>query len=95
MTEPLLSLRHLVVAFDTDEGYLRAVDDVSFDVAPGRTLGIVGESGCGKSVTSLSIMRLVPSPPGSSKTVRPCLQGATFSGCLKRRCASFEATRSR
>ena len=64
MTEPLLSLRHLVVAFDTDEGYLRAVDDVSFDVAPGRTLGIVGESGCGKSVTSLSIMRLVPSPPG-------------------------------
>ncbi|TFH32718.1 MAG: ABC transporter ATP-binding protein [Myxococcales bacterium] len=64
MTEPLLSLRHLVTAFDTDEGYLRAVDDVSFDVLPGRTLGIVGESGCGKSVTSLSIMRLVPSPPG-------------------------------
>jgi len=64
MTEPLLSLRHLVTAFDTDEGYLRAVDDVSFDVLPGRTLGIVGESGCGKSVTSLSIMRLIPSPPG-------------------------------
>ena len=64
MTEPLLSLRHLVTAFETDEGYLRAVDDVSFDVLPGRTLGIVGESGCGKSVTSLSIMRLVPSPPG-------------------------------
>ncbi|MFW2387215.1 MAG: ABC transporter ATP-binding protein [Polyangiales bacterium] len=64
MTEPLLSLRHLVTAFETDEGYLRAVDDVSFDVFPGRTLGIVGESGCGKSVTSLSIMRLIPSPPG-------------------------------
>ncbi|MBT8451976.1 MAG: ABC transporter ATP-binding protein [Deltaproteobacteria bacterium] len=64
MTEPLLSLRHLVTAFETDEGYLRAVDDVSFDVFPGKTLGIVGESGCGKSVTSLSIMRLVPSPPG-------------------------------
>jgi len=64
MTEPLLSLRHLVTAFETDEGYLRAVDDVSFDVLPGRTLGIVGESGCGKSVTSLSIMRLIPSPPG-------------------------------
>ena len=64
MTEPLLSLRHLVTAFETDEGYLRAVDDISFDVLPGRTLGIVGESGCGKSVTSLSIMRLVPSPPG-------------------------------
>ena len=64
MTEPLLSLRHLVTAFDTDEGYLRAVDDVSFDVYPGKTLGIVGESGCGKSVTSLSILRLIPSPPG-------------------------------
>ncbi len=64
MTEPLLSLRHLVTAFETDEGYLRAVDDVSFDVYPGQTLGIVGESGCGKSVTALSIMRLVPSPPG-------------------------------
>ena len=64
MTEPLLSLRHLVTAFETDEGYVRAVDDVSFDVLPGRTLGIVGESGCGKSVTSLSIMRLIPSPPG-------------------------------
>jgi len=64
MTEPLLSLRHLVTAFDTDEGYLRAVDDVSFDVMPGKTLGIVGESGCGKSVTSLSILRLIPSPPG-------------------------------
>jgi oligopeptide/dipeptide ABC transporter ATP-binding protein len=64
MSEPLLSLRHLVTAFDTDEGYLRAVDDVSFDVYPGKTLGIVGESGCGKSVTSLSILRLIPSPPG-------------------------------
>ena len=64
MSEPLLSLRHLITSFETDEGYLRAVDDVSFDVFEGRTLGIVGESGCGKSVTSLSIMRLIPSPPG-------------------------------
>ena len=64
MPEPLLRVRHLVTAFETDEGYLRAVDDVSFDVEPGRTLGVVGESGCGKSVTSLSLMRLIPSPPG-------------------------------
>ncbi|MGB5809702.1 MAG: ABC transporter ATP-binding protein [Polyangiales bacterium] len=64
MTEPLLRVRHLVTAFETDEGYLRAVDDVSFDVHSGKTLGVVGESGCGKSVTSLSIMRLVPEPPG-------------------------------
>ncbi|MDH3845308.1 MAG: ATP-binding cassette domain-containing protein, partial [Myxococcales bacterium] len=64
MAEPLLRVRHLVTAFETDEGYLRAVDDVSFDAFPGRTLGIVGESGCGKSVTALSIMRLIPTPPG-------------------------------
>ena len=43
---------------------MRAVDNISFDVYKGKTLGIVGESGCGKSVTSLSIMRLIPNPPG-------------------------------
>jgi peptide/nickel transport system ATP-binding protein len=64
MAEPVLSVRNLVTAFETDEGYLRAVDDVSFDVWPGKTLGIVGESGCGKSVTALSVMRLIPSPAG-------------------------------
>jgi peptide/nickel transport system ATP-binding protein len=62
--EPLLSVRNLVTAFDTDGGIIRAVDDVSFDVPEGSTLGLVGESGCGKSVTSLSIMRLLPTPPG-------------------------------
>lgn len=75
MIEPLLSLRHLVTAFDTDEGYLRAVDDVSFDVYPGKTLGIVGESGCGKSVTSLSILRLIPSPPGFIERGEALFQG--------------------
>ena len=62
MTEPLLSIRHLCTEFATDEGRLRAVDDVSFDLAPGGALGLVGESGCGKSVTSLSILRLIQSP---------------------------------
>jgi peptide/nickel transport system ATP-binding protein len=62
VAEPLLSVRNLVTEFRTDEGALRAVDDVSFDIPAGGTLGVVGESGCGKSVTSLSILRLIQAP---------------------------------
>ncbi|MBX3228212.1 MAG: ABC transporter ATP-binding protein [Labilithrix sp.] len=61
---PLLRVRDLVTSFRTDEGVLRAVDEVSFDVPEGGVVGIVGESGCGKSVTALSIMRLIPHPQG-------------------------------
>ncbi|WP_374446986.1 ABC transporter ATP-binding protein [Stella sp.] len=60
----LLDVRDLKTYFKTEGGLFRAVDGVSFQVSRGRTLGIVGESGCGKSVTSLSIMGLVPRPPG-------------------------------
>ena len=62
----LLRVRDLKTYFVTEHGTgtARAVDDVSFDLYPGETLGIVGESGCGKTVTSLSILRLVPEPPG-------------------------------
>jgi oligopeptide/dipeptide ABC transporter ATP-binding protein len=60
----ILQLKHLVTAFDTEAGRIRAVDDVSFEVKKRQTLGIVGESGCGKSVTALSIMRLLPKPTG-------------------------------
>jgi oligopeptide/dipeptide ABC transporter ATP-binding protein len=60
----LLEVRQLRTLFKTDDGEFAAVDGVSFEVQAGRTLAIVGESGCGKSVTSLSIMGLVPSPPG-------------------------------
>ena len=62
--EILLRVRDLVAAFDVDDGQLTAVDGVTFDVNKGKTLGIVGESGCGKSVTAMSIMRLLPQPMG-------------------------------
>ena len=60
----ILEVNHLVTAFDTEGGRIKAVDDVSFQVKKEHTLGLVGESGCGKSVTALSIMRLLPKPTG-------------------------------
>jgi peptide/nickel transport system ATP-binding protein len=63
-TEPLLAVEGLRTYFFTRDGILRAVDGVSFSIKPGETLGVVGESGCGKSVAALSILRLVSSPPG-------------------------------
>jgi oligopeptide/dipeptide ABC transporter ATP-binding protein len=62
--EPMLSIENLRTIFRSEEGTVRAVDGVSFDVRQGETVGLVGESGCGKSVTALSIMRLVSDPPG-------------------------------
>ncbi len=64
MAEPLLDIRALQTRFTSEEGSFNAVDGVSFSIPPARTLGVVGESGCGKSVTALSVMRLVADPPG-------------------------------
>ena len=60
--EPLLSVRDLSVVFELDEGTVRAVDGVSFEVRPGQVVGIVGESGCGKSVTMKAILQLIETP---------------------------------
>lgn len=64
-TQTVLEVRNLVTSFRTEDGKIKAVDNISFKVGKGRTLALVGESGCGKSVTSLSIMRLIPDSNGS------------------------------
>ena len=73
--QPLLSVRNLTIEFTTRYGPVRAVDGISFDVYPNETLGIVGESGCGKTVTGLSLLRLIPSPPGRIVAGEILLQG--------------------
>jgi len=74
--EVILNVKNLVTAFDTETGRIRAVDDVSFEAKKGQTLGIVGESGCGKSVTALSIMRLLPKPTGIIESGQIVFQGS-------------------
>jgi oligopeptide/dipeptide ABC transporter ATP-binding protein len=64
LAEPLLRIDDLKTYFYTEEGVVKAVDGVTFDVQPGEILGLVGESGCGKTVSALSILRLIPIPPG-------------------------------
>ncbi|MBE9502894.1 MAG: ABC transporter ATP-binding protein, partial [Proteobacteria bacterium] len=64
MNSPLLQVRGLKTIFKTSRGVVKAVDDVSFEIREAETLALVGESGCGKSVTSLSILRLIQTPPG-------------------------------
>ena len=67
MSEPVLQVKGLKTYYYTEEGVVPAVDGLDFEVEPGETFAIVGESGCGKSVTSLSILRLIPSPPRSEE----------------------------
>jgi peptide/nickel transport system ATP-binding protein/oligopeptide transport system ATP-binding protein len=62
--DTLLEVKNLTISFDTPDGRARAVDDTSFSIRPGETVGLVGESGCGKTVTALALMRLVQTPPG-------------------------------
>ena len=66
MPELLLDVQDLETQFNTPDGIVHAVNGVSFSLKEGETLGVVGESGCGKSVTMLSVLRLIPSPPGKT-----------------------------
>ncbi|HEX8982616.1 MAG TPA: ATP-binding cassette domain-containing protein, partial [Ktedonobacterales bacterium] len=75
MAERLLDVQHLQTHFFTRGGVVKSVEDVSFYINEGETLGLVGESGCGKSVTSLSIMRLIESPPGKIVGGKVLFQG--------------------
>src|SRR2546428_12359681 len=83
-TQTLLSVRDLRTYFPQDEGTVRAVDGVSFDLYPRATLGIVGESGCGKSVTARSILRIVDRPgrivSGEIRFRRPAPEGTPGNG---------------
>jgi oligopeptide transport system ATP-binding protein len=66
--EPLLEVKNLSTHFFTDDGLIKAVDGISYDIYEGETVGLVGESGCGKSVSALSLLRLIPNPPGKIVT---------------------------
>ncbi|WP_417580611.1 ABC transporter ATP-binding protein [Pelagibacterium sp.] len=78
MTDTLLSIRNLDVSFQLGERQLKAVRDVSFDIAPGETMALVGESGSGKSVTALSILRLLPYPSASHPAGEISFKGANL-----------------
>jgi peptide/nickel transport system ATP-binding protein/oligopeptide transport system ATP-binding protein len=78
--EKLLEVRGLRTHFHTDRGLFRAVDGIDFSVGRGRTVGLVGESGCGKSVTSLSVMGLVASPPGQVEADAILFEGRNILG---------------
>ena len=76
----LLSVRDLVVRFRTHDGTVHAVNGVSFDLEEGETLGLVGESGCGKSVTNLAVMRLLPKPAGRIEGGQVLFEGEDLLG---------------
>src|SRR5919106_3984965 len=92
MAIPLLEVRNLSVNFNLKRGTLPAVQDLSFSLTERETLGIVGETGCGKSVTSLSILRLVPSPPGEIVAGEILFEGEDL---LKKKASEMEKIRGR
>lgn len=85
MSDNILEVRNLKTGFDTDSGRVIAVDDVSFSVPKGKTVGIVGESGCGKSVTAMSIVQLLPQPMGHILGGEVSFKGENLIGASSKR----------
>ena len=81
----LLEVNRLITSFETDRGLLRAVDQVSFSIPAGKTVGIVGESGCGKSVTAMSIVGLLPQPSGKVLGGEILFKGEDLLNCGEKR----------
>ena len=93
MKEPVLSIKNLRTYFHTPDGVAKAVDNVSYHVYPGETLGVVGESGCGKSVSALSILRLIPIPPGEIVSGEICFEGQNLLGLPMNRMRNIRGNR--
>lgn len=93
MANCMLQVKGLKTYYYTEEGVVPAVDGLDFEVEQGETFAIVGESGCGKSVTSLSILGLIPSPPGRIVGGEILYNGEDLLKKAKSRCARFAATR--
>ena len=93
--DALLQLNDLQTHFFTEEGIVRAVNGVTYDLLPGETLGLVGESGCGKSVSALSILRLIPNPPGKIVGGEIVFEERTCLRSTIRACGRSAATTSR
>ncbi len=91
--DPVLEVSDLGVAFTTEAGTLNVVDGVGFDIAAGETLGVVGESGCGKSVTALAIMSLLPKPAGRMTSGRVLLDGAEISALTSAELSAVRGSR--
>ena len=94
MTEgPLLAVEGLTVGFNTEQGPIRVVEDVSFELNPGEMLGLVGESGCGKSVTAQTVMRLLPSPPARIDAGRIMFEGGDLASAPEARMQKIRGNR--
>lgn len=91
--EALLRVEGLTVGFNTEQGPVRVVEDVSFALHPGKTLGLVGESGCGKSVTAQTIMRLLPSPPSRIEQGHILLEGEDLASVSLKRMQKIRGDR--